>query len=129
MQKNAFCDRFFSTPETRARTTAHARAMPSKSKSKSKSKKSKSAVAVKGTADAGADAPAKETEQDRDMTHAYAEDLKTDIYTDVNANPKALVHSREWRKIMNGAPRFVVSTRDETLDGRMDLRLKVRSNG
>ena len=36
---------------------------------------------------------AKEAEQDRDMTHAYAEDLKTDIYTDVNANPKALVHS------------------------------------
>lgn len=41
--------------------------------------------------------------EERDMTHAYAEDLKTDIYTDVNANPKAIVHSTEWRKIMNGA--------------------------
>ena len=76
--------------------------MPSKAKSKSKSKKSKSVVAAK-TAGAGADAPAKDAEQDRDMTHAYAEDLKTDIYTDVKANPKALVHSTEWRKIMNGA--------------------------
>ena len=41
-------------------------------------------------------------EEEKDMTHAYADDLKTDIYTDVNANPKALVHATEWRKIMNG---------------------------
>ena len=40
---------------------------------------------------------------ERDMTHAYADDLRADIYTDVNADPKALVHSSEWRKIMNGA--------------------------
>lgn len=34
----------------------------------------------------------------------YYEDLKADIVTFVGENPKALVHSREWQKIMNGDP-------------------------
>jgi hypothetical protein len=42
--------------------------------------------------------------EEKDWTHAYAEDLKADIYTEVNADPKASVHSVEWRKIMNGDP-------------------------
>ena len=46
---------------------------------------------------------AAETEETKDFTHAYAEDLRADIYTDVNANPKAKVHTVEWNKIMIGA--------------------------
>ena len=37
-------------------------------------------------------------------THAYADDLRAETYTEVNASPKADVHQREWRKIMNGDP-------------------------
>ena len=44
-----------------------------------------------------------EAEETKDFTHAYAEDLRADIYTDVNANPKAKVHTVEWNKIMTGA--------------------------
>jgi len=47
---------------------------------------------------------AKKEEAKVDMTHAYAENLRVDIFTDVNPNPRALVHSREWAKIMNGDP-------------------------
>jgi len=65
-----------------------------------KSRLSKTSKPAPGKAVAAAEA---KPEEERDMTHAYAEDLKTDIYTDVNANPKAIVHSTEWRKIMNGA--------------------------
>ena len=64
-----------------------------------KSRLSKASKPESGKAVAAVEAKPEE----RDMTHAYAEDLKTDIYTDVNANPKAIVHSTEWRKIMNGA--------------------------
>ena len=49
-------------------------------------------------------ASAKADEEKKDWTHAYAEDLQTDIYTEVNADPKATVHSTEWRKIMRGDP-------------------------
>jgi hypothetical protein len=49
-------------------------------------------------------ASAKADEEKKDWTHAYADDLKTDIYTEVNADPKATVHSTEWRKIMRGDP-------------------------
>lgn len=41
---------------------------------------------------------------DKDWTHAYADDLRADVYTEVNSSPKADVHQREWRKIMNGDP-------------------------
>jgi hypothetical protein len=41
---------------------------------------------------------------DKDWTHAYADDLRAETYTEVNASPKADVHQREWRKIMNGDP-------------------------
>ena len=44
----------------------------------------------------------KEEEEKKDWTHAYAEDLRADIYTEVNPSPKATVHQREWRKILNG---------------------------
>jgi hypothetical protein len=47
---------------------------------------------------------AKDEEEKKDWTHAYADDLKTDIYTEVNADPKASVHATEWRKIMTGDP-------------------------
>ena len=43
-------------------------------------------------------------EEEKDWTHAYAEDLRAEIYTEVNADPKAFVHSREWAKIMRGDP-------------------------
>ena len=46
----------------------------------------------------------KEEEEKKDWTHAYAEDLRADIYTEVNPSPKATVHQREWRKILNGDP-------------------------
>lgn len=49
-------------------------------------------------------ASAKADEEKKDWTHAYADDLQTDIYTEVNADPKATVHSTEWRKIMRGDP-------------------------
>jgi hypothetical protein len=84
--------------------------MPPKSKKTGKKKPGKSAAASSKAKDAtGATGGAKDVdksttkeEEEKDMTHAYADDLKTDIYTDVNANPKALVHATEWRKIMNG---------------------------
>mmetsp|Transcript_39967 Transcript_39967/g.55557 ORF Transcript_39967/g.55557 Transcript_39967/m.55557 type:complete len:154 (+) Transcript_39967:170-631(+) len=34
----------------------------------------------------------------------YCDDLKADIVTFINEAPKALVHSREWKKIMIGDP-------------------------
>jgi len=80
---------------------------PKKSKSKSKKKNKDEDSLVKAspaTAD-GAGKDGKE-EEEPDMTHAYAENLRAEIYTDVNANPKALVHTTEWRKIMNGARAF-----------------------
>jgi len=84
--------------------------MPPKSKKTGKKKPGKSASTSSNAKDAtGATAGAKDVdksttkeEEEKDMTHAYADDLKADIYTDVNANPKALVHATEWRKIMNG---------------------------
>jgi hypothetical protein len=79
-----------------------------KSKSKTKSRlattttttttTTANAVTTKTKADGGAEA-----EETKDFTHAYAEDLRADIYTDVNANPKAKVHTVEWNKIMSGA--------------------------
>ena len=34
----------------------------------------------------------------------YNTNLRAPIETDVNANPRAAVHSKEWKKIMNGDP-------------------------
>ena len=34
----------------------------------------------------------------------YCTNLRASVETDVNANPRAFVHSREWKKIMNGDP-------------------------
>merc|ERR1711934_131372 len=34
----------------------------------------------------------------------YCTDLRTSVETDINAKPRAFVHSREWKKIMNGDP-------------------------
>ena len=48
--------------------------------------------------------PHEQDKEEKDWTHAYADDLKADVYTEVNADPKATVHSVEWRKIMNGDP-------------------------
>lgn len=46
----------------------------------------------------------RQDKDEKDWTHAYADDLKADVYVEVNADPKATVHSVEWRKIMNGDP-------------------------
>ncbi len=35
---------------------------------------------------------------------AYNTDLRAEITTVVGDNPKALVHSREWVKVLNGDP-------------------------
>ena len=35
---------------------------------------------------------------------AYNKNLRAEIETDVNENPRARVHSVEWRKIQNGDP-------------------------
>ena len=82
----------------------------SKSKSKSKSKLSTSSTTAAATttdggrvAEAGGAAAAGGEDEKKDFTHAYADDLRADIYPDVNANPKAKVHTVEWNKIMNGA--------------------------
>ena len=48
--------------------------------------------------------PEAKDEEKKDWTHAYADDLKTEVYTEVNADPKASVHATEWRKIMSGDP-------------------------
>ena len=76
---------------------------PKKSKSKSGKKNKDKAALVKASSATtdGATKDGKE-EEEPDMTHAYADNLRAEIYTDVNANPKALVHTTEWRKIMNG---------------------------
>lgn len=71
---------------------------PKKSKSKS-GKRNKDKAALVKASSATTDGA---TEDEPDMTHAYADNLRAEIYTDVNANPKALVHTTEWRKIMNG---------------------------
>merc|ERR1711934_1201880 len=34
----------------------------------------------------------------------FCTDLRTSVETDINAKPRAFVHSREWKKIMNGDP-------------------------
>ena len=34
----------------------------------------------------------------------YCTNLQAKVETDINADPKAFVHSREWKKIMNGDP-------------------------
>jgi len=44
------------------------------------------------------------SDKEVDTTHLYADDLKADIYTEVNPNPRAKVHRVEWKKIMDGDP-------------------------
>lgn len=41
-------------------------------------------------------------EEEKDMMYVYADDLKMDIYIDVNVNLKVFVYVMEWCKIMNG---------------------------
>jgi len=103
------------TPASSAQTKTKSK---SKSKTKSQSKLSSSSTATATATATAAVATAKAAtaaeDEQKDFTHAYAEDLRADIYTDVNANPKAKVHSTEWRKIMIGE----CSTRDATSDAR-----------
>jgi hypothetical protein len=39
--------------------------------------------------------PEAKDEEKKDWTHAYADDLKTEVYTEVNADPNASVHATE----------------------------------
>merc|ERR1712164_102860 len=44
------------------------------------------------------------TEGTQEEPVKYCTNLRASVETDINENPRAFVHSREWKKIMNGDP-------------------------
>jgi len=44
------------------------------------------------------------TEGTQEEPVKYCTNLRASVETEINENPRAFVHSREWKKIMNGDP-------------------------
>merc|ERR1712017_54767 len=65
------------------------------------------------------------TEGTQEEPVKYCTNLRASVETDINENPRAFVHSREWKKIMNGDPVEInpsVGHGPEDRDGRRVVR-------